>query len=87
MRMMIRYKNKLQVEAVLLAADSEQMRVAVASERDAVVLQRVDTYWYTETGAAIEIEALIPIEGTDFSQFCASVHPQTTVVGRAFAAA
>jgi hypothetical protein len=52
----------------LLAANSERMRVAIDSQRDTVELHRVDAWWCTERGAAIEIEALIPISGTDFSR-------------------
>ena len=59
MWMMIRYQSGLRVEAVLLAANRERMRAAIASQRDTVELHRVDGRWYTQRGAAIEIEALI----------------------------
>ena len=38
MRMMIRYQSGLRAEAVLLAANSDRMRVAIASQRDTVEL-------------------------------------------------
>jgi hypothetical protein len=63
MRMMIRYQSGLRVEAVLLAANSERMRVAIETQRDTVELHRVDGCWYTQRGAAIEIEALISLRG------------------------
>ena len=63
MRMIIRYQSGPRVEAVLLAANSERMRVAIASQRDTVELRRVDGCWYTQRGAAIEIEALILLRG------------------------
>jgi hypothetical protein len=66
MRMMLRYRNGLRVEAILLAADSERMRVAIDSQRDTAELHRVDAGWRTQRGAAIEIEALIAIPGTEF---------------------
>ena len=81
--MLIRYQNGLRVEAVLLAANRERMRVAIDSQRDTVELHRVDACWYTEKGAAIEIEALIPISGTDFAGFCAAVHPRIKAAARA----
>jgi len=81
--MLIRYQNGLRVEAVLLAANKERMRVAINSQRDTAELHRVDACWYTERGAAIEIEALIPISGTDFSCFCSAIHPRTNAVVRA----
>lgn len=84
MRMTIRYQSGLRVEAVLLAANRERMRVAIASQRDTIELHKVDACWYTEQGAEIEIEALIPIAGTDFSCFCAAVYPRTNTAGHGF---
>ena len=84
MRMTIRYQSGLRVEAVLLAANRERMRVAIDSQRDTIELHKVDACWCTEEGAEIEIEALIPIVGTDVSQFCAAVCPRTNAVGRSF---
>jgi hypothetical protein len=87
MWMMIRYQSGLRVEAVLLAANSERVRAAIDTQRDTVELHRVDACWYTERGAAIEIEALLPIAGTDFSRFCLAAHPRTNAAGCAFAVA
>jgi hypothetical protein len=84
MLMTIRYQSGLRVEAVLLAANSERMRVAIASQRDTVELNKVDACWHTEDGAEIEIEALIPIAGTDVSHFCAAVYPRTNTAGHGF---
>jgi hypothetical protein len=82
MRMLIRYKNGLRVEAVLLAAYREQMRVAISSLRDTVELHRVNASWYTERGAAIEIEALIPVSGADIAGLCAAFQPRAMAAGR-----
>ena len=84
MRMEIRYQSGLRVEAVLLAANSERIRVAIKAQRDAAELHREDACWYTEEGDEIEIEAIIPIPGTNFPTFCAAVHPRTNVAGRDF---
>ena len=81
MRMLIRYKNGLRVEAVLLAADRDQMRVAIRSLRDTVELHQVNASWYTERGAAIEIEALIPIPGTQAGELCAAFQPRAVAAG------
>jgi hypothetical protein len=82
MLMTIRYQTGLRVEAVLLAANSERMRVAIDSQPDTIELHRVDARWYTEEGAEIEFEALIPIASTDVSSFCTGVCPRTVAVGR-----
>ena len=72
MLMTIRYQSGLRVEAVLLAANRERMRISVASQRDTIELHKVDSGWYTEKGDEIETEALIPIAGTDVSSFYAA---------------
>jgi len=48
------------------------MRVAVETQCDTIELQRVDEGWRTQRGAAIEIEALMAIPGTDLPAFCAA---------------
>ena len=82
MLMTIRYQNGPRVEAVLLAADKDRMRVAVDSQRDTVELHRVDDCWYTERGVATAIETLIPLPGTEFSHFCNLVYPRAIAAGR-----
>jgi len=77
MLMTIRYKSGLRVEAVVLAANRERMRVAIDSETDTFELQIGDACWHTEDGAEIEIEALIPIAEPAFSALCARVYPLT----------
>jgi hypothetical protein len=81
MRITIRYQNGLRAEAVLLAANRERMRVAIASQRDTIELHKVDARWFTEKEEEIEIETLISMEGTDVSQFCAAVFPRASVAG------
>jgi hypothetical protein len=47
----------------------------------------VDARWHTEDGAEIEIEALIPIAGTDVSGFSATVYPLTNCAAHRFQSA
>ena len=77
MRMTIRFQSGLRVEAVLLAANRERLRVAIPSQQDTSELHKVDERWYTEKGAEVAIEAIIPIPGTEVSRFCTAVHPRT----------
>jgi hypothetical protein len=83
----IRYQGGMRVEAVLLAANRERMRLAVASQRDTIELHKADGCWYTEKGDVIELEALIPFAGTDFAGFCAAVYPRTIAAGAGFLSA
>jgi hypothetical protein len=82
MLMTIRYQKGLRVEAVLLAASRERMRVIIPSQRDTVELHKVDSCWYTETGDEVETETFIAIPGTDISSLCAALYPRTIAVGR-----
>jgi|NGEPerStandDraft_6_1074524.scaffolds.fasta_scaffold49235_1 hypothetical protein len=68
-------------QPVVLAANRERMRGAVDSQRDTIELYKVDACWFTEDGAEIEIEALIPVAGTDVSLFCAAVYSRTIAAG------
>jgi hypothetical protein len=81
MLMTIRYQNGLRVEAVVLTADNERMRVVIDSQRDTTELRKVDACWYTDDGAEIEIEALIPLAGTNV---VSSLYPLTTTAGRGY---
>jgi hypothetical protein len=78
MLMTIRFKEGLRVEAVLLAADRERMRIAIDSQRDTTELHKVDACWFTEDGAEVEIDALIPLSG---SAVCAALYPRTLAAG------
>ena len=77
----MRYQNGTRVEAVLLAAARERMRIAIDTKRDTVELNRVDGTWQTEEGDAVEIESLIPLAGFDIAAFCAEVYPLSNTAG------
>jgi hypothetical protein len=81
MLMTIRYQNGLRAEAVVLTADNERMRVVIDSQRDTIELRKVDACWYTEDGAEIEIEALIPLAGTNVAS---SLYPRTITAGHGY---
>ncbi len=68
MRMILRYKNGQRLEAVLLAAEDRNMRVAVESQGDSVELFRAGESWQTDAGEEIEIEALIRVPGYELPQ-------------------
>ena len=80
MRMIIRYESGRRVEAILLAANAYEMR-AIETGGDTLELVRAGDNWYTESGTALEIEALIPIPGVDVTRFCAGVYPRTLAAG------
>ena len=81
MLMTIRYQNGLRAEAVVLTANNERMRVVIDSQRDTIELRKLDACWYTEDGAEIEIEALIPLAGTNVAS---SLYPMTITAGHGY---
>jgi hypothetical protein len=81
MLMTIRYQNGTRVEALLLAASREKMRVATGAQRDTIELHLVDAGWQTEAGEDIEIESVVAMPGADVSDFCAAVYPRTSTAG------
>jgi hypothetical protein len=81
MRMILRYHNGIRVEAVLLAANRQQMRVVIEDRKDTVEFTALDGRWFSDTGAAVEIEAVIPVASVDVSVFCSEVYPRTNVAG------
>jgi hypothetical protein len=82
MRMMIQYGSGLRLDAILLAASPERMRIVVMGQRDACELTMRNGSWYTETKEAITIEAFTSVADVDASQFCAAVYPRTAGAGR-----
>ena len=84
MRMLIRYKGEVEIEALLLAAGRDRMRVVVPQQRDTVDLTRSEGCWRTESEQVVEIAGLISVAGADCSQFCAEVYPKTMSAGRNF---
>jgi hypothetical protein len=64
---MILLRNGKRVEAILLAAGRQRMRIAIQSETDGMELHRAGARWHGEDGSEVEIEALISVPGVDVS--------------------
>jgi hypothetical protein len=80
MGMIIRFESGLRVEAILLAANADGMRIVVF-EGNTLELVRMGDSWHTESGAAIQIEGLVAIPGIDVAQVCAGVRLQALAAG------
>ncbi len=80
MGIIIRFESGLRVDAVLLAANADGMRIIVSGGNTLELVARGDS-WQTESGAAIEIESLVAIPGTEVPQFCAEVRPKALAAG------
>ena len=84
MHILIRFESAVEVEALLLAAGRDRMRVVIPRQRDTVDLTRSEGCWRTESEQVVEIAGLISVAGADCSHFCAEVYPKTMSAGRNF---
>ena len=59
MHIILRYPTRRRVEAVLLSATADRMRVVVRNQNDALELHRTGDQWVSDRGSAVEIESLV----------------------------
>ncbi len=85
MYMILRYQNQTgrRVEAVLLATGSNTMRIVVRGQRDTSELMLVNGRWFNESGAALEIESMIPLTAAEASSFAMEAAPRVLASARA----
>jgi hypothetical protein len=56
---LIRFSGGVIVEAMVLAAETDRMRMAVAGFADALELNRLNSEWVTEDGQTVELDFLL----------------------------
>ena len=81
MRMVVRFQNGLKVEALILAAHRDQIRVVVAGRRETEEWLMVDGGWYDDSGRRVDIQAVVALDGIDCADFCGNVYPRTAAAG------
>jgi hypothetical protein len=59
MHILLMYQGGRRSEAVVLAASANHMRVAMPGSSDTVELRLVEGRWMTESGAALELGAVL----------------------------
>jgi len=59
MTMILIYENGIRVEALLLAAGHNRMRVAIPGCKDATELRLLKDQWMSEEGDAVDIESML----------------------------
>ena len=62
------------VNALLLSASPDNLRVAIPGQGDLVDLYRVDGGWLSERGGRVQIAALIALEGVSLARFLPRAH-------------
>ena len=59
MHIILRYPTRRRVDAILLSATTDRMRVVVSNQNDTLELRLVGGQWLSDRGSAVEIEALM----------------------------
>ena len=60
MFLILLYQNGARVDAILLAASRDRMRVAIPDCSDTIEFQSKNKAWISEDGRVAEIEAMFP---------------------------
>lgn len=82
MRMAVQFENGVRAEALVLACNRNRLRVVVAGRRETEEWPRIDGFWYDESGRRVEIEAMVGLDGIDYSAASDEMHPKTASAGR-----
>jgi hypothetical protein len=83
MQMAIKREGGVRVDAMLLAASANRMRVVVSGSTDTEEWAKHYGVWRTEDGKQIEIEAMF-VDGNDSSEFFADLCPRMAVMGASY---
>ena len=59
MYMILRYPTGVNVDAVLLSATRDRLRVMVRDQEDTLDLRLIGSRWISDQGSAVEIESLL----------------------------
>ena len=67
MYMILRYDTGRRVEAVLLSATRERIKVVIRDQDDTLELDRLGDRWMTDSGSEFEIESILSDDTTDIA--------------------
>jgi hypothetical protein len=65
------------VEALLLSASADRLRVAIPGRGDTVEFQMIEGRWYSERGEQVEVGALIAADGMSVERFVPQAQVRT----------
>lgn len=59
MHIILRYPTLQRVEAILLSATTDRLRVVVKNDDDTLELHCINDQWFSDQGAPVEIDSLM----------------------------
>jgi hypothetical protein len=82
MRLTLQFQDGTSAEALILAADGNQIRVVVDGNcSDTEQWLMLNGRWYDEDGGLVEIGSLVALGETDCLQVFAAAYPRTATAG------
>jgi hypothetical protein len=64
MQLTLLYPGSRRIDAVVLAANHDRMRIVIPNRRDTVELRLTGNRWTSEEGESVEIEAVVACDWT-----------------------
>jgi hypothetical protein len=81
MLIILRFPALHRVEALLLSASPNRLRVVARDLSDTLELHRVGTQWFSDRGSPVEIESLLTNNPDAVSRFWHEARPRTGTAG------
>jgi hypothetical protein len=70
-----------QVDALLLSASPERMRVLIRGQADTAEIQRIEGQWTSESGELVELGAILAADSADAVRVLANARPRVLSAG------
>jgi hypothetical protein len=77
MLIILRFPALHRVEALLLSASPDRLRVVARNLSDTLDLRRVGDQWFSDRGSPVEIESLLTNDPDAVAQIWHEAHPRT----------
>jgi hypothetical protein len=81
MHLFLLYFNSKPVEAILLAASHDRMRVIIRENPDTIELLRIDGHWLSSEDEPVELASLLADGACETERFCSQLAPRAFAAG------
>jgi hypothetical protein len=78
MHIILRYPTRRRVEAILLSATTDRMRVVVKNQNDTLELRLVGSQWLSDRGSTVEVESLMTDDPNAVAQIWQDARPRVS---------
>ena len=78
MHLILQSPTNRRIDALLLSATPERMRVMVKNRKDTLEFTLVGSQWISDHGSAVEIEALMTDDPNAVARIWCEPHPRVT---------